>query len=95
MSLTRLPLSFVLVFLLFSAIFFYNSYKLWFKTDDYYRDLRESLSRTPSPYPFRGFFLRQLENRRRWELIQKTFSVLGLIAVLAADALVISAWLSS
>ncbi|MGE5249928.1 MAG: hypothetical protein ACM3QS_06890 [Bacteroidota bacterium] len=88
------PLSFVLAFLLFSGIFFYNAYRLWFKTETYYQSLRESLSRDPSPYPFRAFFLRQLENRKRWELRQKAFSILGLIGVLAADALVIAAWLA-
>lgn len=85
---------FVLVFLLFSLLFFYNTWRLWFQTDRYYADLRASLEREPSPYPFRGFFLRLLENRRRWELVQKIFSVPALIAVLAADALVVSAWLA-
>jgi hypothetical protein len=89
-----IPFAFVAAFLLFSAIFFYNSYKLWFRTDQYYEDLRNSLSRSPSVYPFRSFFLRQMENRKRWELLQKIFSVLGLTAVLAADALVISAWMA-
>jgi hypothetical protein len=32
-----------------------------------------------------------MENRRRWEFLQKAFSILGMIAVLAADALIISA----
>lgn len=88
------PFSFVLIFLLFSLIFFYNTYRLWFQTDRYYGEIRASLERTPSLYPFRGFFLRQMEDRRRWEFLQKTFSILGLIAVLAADAIIISAWLS-
>jgi hypothetical protein len=86
--------AFVLMFLLFSAMFLYNTYKLWFRTDRYYEDLRESLGRSPSIYPFRNFFLRQMEDRPRWETWQKAFSVLGLIAVLTADALMISAWLS-
>jgi hypothetical protein len=87
-----LPLSFVLVFLSFSGIFFYNAYRLWFKTDIYYQSLRDSLSRSPSLYPFRDFFLRQMEDRKRWEVRQKAFSIFGLIGVLAADALVIAAW---
>jgi hypothetical protein len=89
-----LPFTFVLVFLLFSVIFFHNTYKLWFKTDQYYNDIRNSLTRSPSIYPFSGFFLRWMQNRRRWELVQKIFSIIGLGAVLAADALVISAWLA-
>ncbi len=88
------PLSFVLVFLLFSLIFFYNTYRLWFQTDKYYASLRASLEQTPSPYPFRKFFLRGMENRRRWEFLQKGFSLLGMIAVLSADALMVSAWLA-
>lgn len=91
---TNPPFSFVLVFLLFSLIFFYNTYRLWFHTDKYYSDIRASLEQTPSLYPFREFFLRGMDNRRRWEFLQKGFSLLGLIAVLAADALIISAWLA-
>ena len=85
---------FVLAFLLFSGLFFYNTYKLWFKTDAYYAELHDSLTRSPSFYPFRTFFLRLMQDRRRWELVQKIFSVVGVIAVLAADMLVINAWMS-
>ena len=93
-SLNRPSFIFVLAFLLFSLIFLFNTYRLWFKTDQYYQELRSSLSVTPSLYPFRGFFLRRMENRKRWEFWQKAFSIFGLIAVLAADALVLTAWLS-
>ena len=93
-GLSRPPFAFVLVFLLFSAIFFYNTFKLWFRTDAYYQSLWESLNRSPSLYPFRDFFLRQMEDRRRWEILQKVFSIVGMIGVLAADALVIAAWMA-
>ncbi len=86
-------LVFVIVFLLFSLLFFSNTYKLWFKTDEYYRELRGSLTREPSVYPFRDFFLKRLENRRRWEVEQKIFSLLGVAAVLVADVMVAAAWL--
>jgi hypothetical protein len=89
---TQPPLAFVLVFLLFSLIFLSNTYKLWFKTDAYYRDLQDSLNRAPTP--FRNLFLKGLENRQGWETRQKIFSLLGLVAVLAADALVVMAWLA-
>jgi hypothetical protein len=84
---------FVLVFLLFSLLFLWNSFKLWFRTDEYYRELRESLTREPSIYPFREFFLKRMENRKRWELQQKAFSLLGVAAVVAADVLVVMAYL--
>ena len=83
---------FVVVFLLFSLLFFRNTYKLWFRTDTYYQDLYNSLIREPSIYPFRQFFLRRMENKERWILWQKVFSLFGLIAVLTADVLVILAW---
>ena len=86
-------LGFVLVFLLFSLLFFRNTYKLWFKTDEYYQGIYNSLIREPSIYPFRRFFLERMENRKRWELWQKGFSLLGLIAVLAADVLVVATWI--
>ncbi len=86
-------LVFVLVFLLFSAIFFFNSYKLWFKTDAYYQDIYDSLSRSPSMYPFADFFRKRMENKRGWVLQQKIFSAIGLIAVLGADILVVMAYL--
>jgi len=85
-------LGFVLVFLLFSLLFLGNTYKLWFKTDEYYQDIINSLAREPSIYPFRTFFLKRMENRKRWELWQKAFSLLGLIAIIAADALVVMAY---
>ena len=85
------PFAFVLVFLLFSLIFLSNTYKLWFKTDTYYRDLQDSLNRTPTP--FRNVFLKGLENRKRWEIGQKIFSLIGFVAILGADALVVMAWL--
>jgi hypothetical protein len=50
-------LGFVLVFLLFSLLFLSNTYKLWFKTETYYQDIYNSLTREPSIYPFRKFFL--------------------------------------
>jgi hypothetical protein len=89
----RLPFTFVLAFLLFSGIFFYNSYKLWFKTEAYYQDIHNSLTRQPSPYPFREFFLRRMENKERWILWQKIFSMIGLVAVIIADVLVVMAWI--
>jgi hypothetical protein len=86
-------LGFVILFLLFSLLFLRNTYKLWFKTDAYYQDIYNSLTREPSIYPFREFFLRWIENKERWVLWQKIFSLLGLAAVIAADLLVIMAWM--
>jgi hypothetical protein len=89
----QLSLGFILVFLLFSLLFLSNTYKLWFKTDMYYQDIYNSLTREPSIYPFRKFFLKRMENKQRWILWQKVFSVLGLIAVIVADVLVVMAYL--
>jgi hypothetical protein len=86
------PFGFVLVFLLFSLLFISNTYKLWFKTDAYYQDIYNSLTRTP--YPFKDFFLRRLVNRKRWELEQKIFSLIGLVAVVTANVMVIAAWMN-
>ena len=86
-------LGFVVVFLLFSLLFLRNSYKLWFKTDKYYQDIYNSLSREPSIYPFREFFLKRMENKQSWILWQKVFSLLGILAVLAADVLVVMAYM--
>ena len=83
---------FVLIFLLFSGLFLSNTYKLWFKSDSYYQDIYNSLTRSPSLYPFKDFFLKRLENRKRWEVEQKIFSVIGFVAVIGADVLVLSAW---
>ena len=82
---------FVIVFLIFSLLFFSNTYKLWFKTDEYYQSIYNSLTAQPSLYPFKDFFLKRLENRKRWEVEQKIFSLIGILAVLAADVLVIMA----
>ncbi len=89
-SVDKPPFGFVLVFLLFSLLFLSNTYKLWFKTDSYYQDVYNSLVR--SPVPFKDFFLRRLENRKRWEVEQKIYSVIGFIAVIGADLFVLSAW---
>ena len=85
------PFGFVLVFLVFSLLFISNTYKLWFKTDAYYQEIYNSLASTP--YPFKDFFLRRLENRKRWEVEQKFFSVIGLVAVVVADVLVMMAYI--
>jgi len=87
-------LGFVIVFLLFSLIFLSNSYKLWFTTDEYYRSIYNNLMREPSVYPFRDFFLKRMENKQGWILWQKVFSVLGILAVLGADVLVMMAYLT-
>ncbi|MFN8413064.1 MAG: hypothetical protein U0Z26_11810 [Anaerolineales bacterium] len=84
------PLSFVLIFLFFSALFLSNTYKLWFKTDTYYQDIYNSLTRTP--VPFKEFFLRRLENKKRWELEQKIFSIIGFVTVIGADILILMAY---
>lgn len=86
-------LTFVILFLLFSLLFLRNTYKLWFKTSQYYQDIYNSLTREPSIYPFREFFLKRMENKERWVLWQKFFSLLGLVAVIAADVLVLMAYL--
>jgi hypothetical protein len=93
MTLIHPPLGFVLVFLLFSLLFLSNTYKLWFKTDEYYQDIYNSLTREPSLYPFRGFFLTRMENKKSWVFWQKTFSAFGILAVLGADVLVVIAYL--
>lgn len=90
---TQPSLGSVIAFLFFSLLFFYNTYKLWFKTDAYYRSIYDSLTREPTIYPFRDFFLKRVENKRRWVLWQKVFSLLGLVAVLAADVLIILAFI--
>ncbi|HMU94332.1 MAG TPA: hypothetical protein PKE35_01880 [Anaerolineales bacterium] len=90
---TQPPLGFVLVFLLFSLLFLSNTYKLWFKTDTYYQDLYNSLTNEKTPHPFKNYFLRRLQNRKRWELEQKLFSLVGLAAVIGADVLVVTAYL--
>lgn len=86
------PFGFVLVFLFFSMMFLSNTYKLWFKTETYYEDLYNSLTRTP--ILFRNIFLKGLQNRKRWELGQKIFSLIGFVAVIGADVLVVMAWLN-
>ena len=88
------PFGFVLIFLLFSGLFLSNTYKLWFKTDSYYQDIYNSLTRSPSLYPFKDFFLKRLENRKRWEVEQKIFSLIGFVAVIGADMLVVMAWIN-
>jgi hypothetical protein len=80
---------FVIVFLLLSGLFLSNSYKLWFKTEEYYQELYNSLASERSPYPFRNFFLKRMENKQNWILRQKIFSLPGIVAVLAADVLVV------
>jgi hypothetical protein len=88
-------LGFLIFSLFFSLLFFYNSYKLWFKTDDVYQDLYDSLTREPSIYPFRDFFLKRLENKQSWILWQKVFSLIGIVAVLVVDVLVVMALVSA
>ena len=90
----ELSLGFVIVFLLFSLLFLSNSYKLWFKTDEYYQSIYNSLTREPSLYPFKEFFLKRMENRRSWVFWQKVFSLLGILAVLGADVLVVMAYIN-
>jgi len=92
MPLAQPSLGFVIVFLVFSLLFLRNTYKLWLKTDEYHQDLYNSLTREPSIYPFRQFFLQRIENKQRWVLWQKSFSLLGLVAVVAADVLVVKAY---
>ncbi|MEO8355553.1 MAG: hypothetical protein ABI621_06545 [Chloroflexota bacterium] len=87
-------LGFVLLFLLFSLLFLSNTFKLWFKTDQYYQDIHNSLSGQPSLYPFREFFLKRMENKKSWVIWQKVFSLLGILAVLGADVLVVMAYIS-
>ncbi len=90
---TQPSLGFVIVFLLFSLVFFSNTYRLWFKTDEYYQDIYNSLTGQPSLYPFKEFFLKRMENKKSWVFWQKVFSVLGIFSVLLADTLMVMAYL--
>lgn len=92
LSLQQPSLGFVLAFLLFSLLFLSNTFRLWFNTDKYYQDVHESLLR--SPMPFKPFFLRRSENRKRWEVEQKIFSLIGIVAVISMDVLVVMAYVS-
>jgi hypothetical protein len=92
-NMNKPPFGFVLVFLLFSLLFLSNTYKLWFKTDSYYQDIYNSLTNEKTPYPFKNFFLKRLENRKRWEVEQKIFSLIGFMAVIGADIIVIMTFL--
>ena len=92
---TQPSLGFVLIFLFFSLMFISNSYKLWFKTETYYQDLYNSLTNERTPYPFKNFFLKRLENKESWILWQKAFSLIGIVAVLAADVLVVMAFVTN
>jgi hypothetical protein len=56
------------------------------------QDIYNSLTREPAIYPFRKFFLQRMENKEKWVLWQKIFSLFGVLAVLAADVLVAKAW---
>ena len=89
----QLPLGFLIVFLLFSFLFISNSYKLWFKTEEYYKDLYASLTNEKIPLPFKGFFLKRLENKQSWLFWQKAFSLLGIVAVVGMDVLMVMAYL--
>ena len=91
-DLARPSPGFVVVFLLFSLLFLSNSYRLWFRTDKYYQNVYSSLTREPSVYPFRKFFLQRMENKASWIFWQKAFSLLGILAVLTADVLVVMAY---
>ena len=91
---TRPSVWFIIAFLLFSLIFYFNTYKIWFKTDSYYEELLNSLNQQSVQYPFRDFFIRRAQNKKRWVLEQKIFSLVGLVAVIVADVLVIAAWMS-
>ncbi|MBI5351339.1 MAG: hypothetical protein HZB50_01745 [Chloroflexi bacterium] len=91
-NLDKPPFGFVFIFLVFSLMFLSNTYKLWFRTDSYYADIYKSLTGSPSLYPFKDFFLKRLENKKRWEIEQKIMSILGFVAVLAADVLVLMAY---
>ena len=86
-------LGFGIVFLLFSLVFFSNTYRLWFKTDEYYQDIYNSLTAQPSLYPFKEYFLTRMENKQSWMLWQKAFSVVGILAVLGADVLMVMVYL--
>jgi hypothetical protein len=84
---------FVIVFLLFSLMFLSNSFRLWFRTDQYYQDIYNSLTREPSIVPMRDFFRKRMENKQRWIFWQKLFSAVGIAAVVAADILIVRAYL--
>ncbi|HNE05654.1 MAG TPA: hypothetical protein PLT08_14095 [Anaerolineales bacterium] len=90
---TRPPFGFVLAFLLFSLLFLSNSYKLWFKTEVYYRDLYNSLTNERTPHPFKNFFMKRLENKQSWLFWQKAFSLIGIAAVAGMDIVVVMAYL--
>jgi hypothetical protein len=92
-TMQQIPFGFLVVFLIFSFLFLSNSYKLWFKTDEYYKDLHASLTNERIPLPFKGFFLKRLENKQSWLFWQKAFSLLGIAAVVAMDVLVVMAYL--
>ena len=89
LTLQRPTLSFVIIFLVLSLLFLSNSFKLWFKTDQYLQEMQDSLTRMP--IPFRNYFLSKLGDRNRWLAQQKVFSIIGVAAVLVADVMVVMA----
>jgi hypothetical protein len=41
----------------------------------------------------KDFFRKRMENKQRWVFWQKAFSAIGILAVLAADILIVRAYL--
>lgn len=77
------PFLLITILLLANGIFIDNCYKLWFRTDKYYTEIRKAAYKSPAWYPFRNYQLSQIEEKKSWVLQQKiSLGIFGLILII-------------
>ena len=85
------PLLFTFIYLFASILFFFFFYRIWFYTDKIRNEYLASISKLPSWFPFRNYYIRRI-NKKSWEIEQKILSVIALIVILGSDLVLITAF---
>lgn len=76
----------ILVLLIFTALWFYQLYKIWFQIDDEYKKALERSNWIPKwLYPFKNVTDDFLSDKKQWIIMSRVGSILMTIIVIWAN----------
>ena len=77
---------------IFVTVYFaYLFYQVWFDSDRLYQKAKKSMSKLPSWYPLKGYYLWRLGEKKSWVNERRVTGIVVLFFLLLFDGLIIVA----
>ncbi len=76
---------------IFNILWLYNSYRVWFHTEQEFKKNQEQVNKTPSWFPLKEYFIEIANSKETWSRQTKLTSAIGILFLLFMDAMLILA----